>query len=192
MARRSGYLTREMINEDLSLIEGSDTDYITPLGNVYKLTYNGLFLKKNIKPNIRNGYVYVGITMSDGKNKSTRVHRLVAKAFIPNPNGLEIVGHKNNIKHDNRVENLYWTTISENTQKAFDDELVKNAKGYEDSQSNPVNVYNNKGELIAKYGSISECSKALGVSKNTISRWCKGAVSSKKPRKGYTFSYQKP
>ena len=70
-----------------------------------------------------HGYKYCGIKYKNGKVITKRVHRLVAEAFIPNPNGYRIVGHKNNIKSDNRVENLYWTTTKENTQKAFDDSV---------------------------------------------------------------------
>ena len=46
MAKRKGSLRREDIQEEIVLIDGSSTDYITPFGNVYKLNYNGLFLKK--------------------------------------------------------------------------------------------------------------------------------------------------
>lgn len=188
MAKRSGNLKREEIKEEMVLIEGSFTDYITPSGKIYKLYYNGLYMEKKGKPNIRNGYVYIGITMADGKNKHCRVHRLVAKAFIPNPNNYEVVGHQNNIKHDNRVENLYWTTIQENTKKAFDDGLAKNAKGYEDSQSNPVVAIDKEGREM-RFGSARQCSEHLGISISTIMRQCKGETKTK-PRCNYTFKFQ--
>lgn len=188
MAKRSGNLKKEDIEEEMVLIDGSITDYITPSGKVYKLYYNGLYMEKKSQANSHNGYVYIGITMSNGKNKSHRVHRLVAKAFIPNPKNYEIVGHKNNIKHDNRVENLYWTTTQENTQKAFDDGLAKNAKGYDDSQSHPIIAISKDGNE-ACFGSAGECSKCLGVSVSTIMRQCKGKTKTK-PRCGYTFKFQ--
>lgn len=189
MAKRKGSLKREDIKEEMALIEGSNTDYITPLGNVYKLTYNGLFLKKKGKPNIHNGYIYIGITMSNGKNKSMRVHRLVAKAFIDNPNQYDVVGHKDNNKANNCVDNLYWTTVQDNTQKAFDDGLAKNAKGYDDSQSHPVIVYNMDMEEICRFGSARMCSKELGVSVTTIMKQCRGLLN-RSPRCGYYFKFQ--
>lgn len=188
MAGKNGTLHINEIEEELSLIEGSATDYITPLGNIYKLTPNGLYLKKKLYRNKNNGYIYCGISTPNG-NKSMRVHRLVAKAFVPNPQGYNVVGHKDNVKHNNVADNLYWTTVQENTQKAYDDGLAVNAKGYEDSQSKPVVVLNKEGREIARYGSVSECSRATNVSKSTISRWCEGKVKTK-PRKGHMYKYQ--
>ena len=65
--------------------------------------------------------------------KHCRVHILVAKAFLENPNNLPIVGHKDNNKLNPVKENLYWTTIQENTQKAYNDKLQVNDSGYDDS-----------------------------------------------------------
>lgn len=60
-----------------------------------------------------NGYMSLTLQV-DNKTKSFYVHRLVAEAFIPNPNLKKTVNHINEIKHDNRVENLEWATYSEN------------------------------------------------------------------------------
>ena len=109
-------------------------------------------------------------------------------AYIPNPNNLPVVGHRNNIKSDDNVENLYWTTDSENIQKAVDDGLLVNKKSYEDSQSRPVVVYNENFEEIARFGSACECHKQLKVSKSTVARHCKGQIKTK-TRSGFYFRY---
>lgn len=183
------YYKKADIPEPIALIDGSNTDYVSTSGRIFKYISNyDLFYEKKTRINEYNGYVYCGITMSDGRNKSHRVHRLVAKKFIENENNYDIVGHKNNIKHDNRVENLYWTTVSENTKKAFNDGLAANAKGFDDSQSNPVDVYDANMNYIKTYGSMILCHKELGVSVSTISRQCKGQIKTK-TRCGYIFRY---
>ena len=149
-------------------IKGSK-NWIDINGDVYGLDRKGRIFKK--AQSIVHGYKYCGINYIGKGVVSKRVHRLVAEAFIPNPNSYNIVGHKNNIKSDNRVENLYWTTTSENTKKAFDDGLAKNAKGAEDSQSIPVLMFCTKtNKLINSFGSISEASRETGIDKTTISR----------------------
>lgn len=135
------------------------------------------------------GYKYCGIY--DQKHKKSvqkRVHRIIAETFIPNPNNYPIVGHKNNIKSDNRIENLYWTTYQENIQKAVNDKLLVNDKGYDDSQSKPVimfDTYTNK--ILGKYGSIKQAVKITGLSETTIRRQAKYQRPTRKP---YYFRYQ--
>lgn len=128
--------------------------------------------------NNANGYVYVPIKYIIGENnyevKSRRAHIVIAETFLPNPKNLPIVGHKNNKKDDNRVENLYWTTFQENTQKAVDDGLLVNKKGEEDSQSFPVIMIDTlTNQILASYGSVSEAERSTGCSKTTILNQCK-------------------
>ncbi len=58
------------------------------------------------------GYHHVNL----GPKQKARLHRLVAEAFIPNPEGYPAVCHKNDVPDDNRVENLYWGTFKHNAQ----------------------------------------------------------------------------
>lgn len=76
-----------------------------------------------------NGYVIVTLCKPNSKKKRGIVHRLVAEAFIPNPENKPVVNHKNGIKHDNRLENLEWCTHSENNIHALVTGLKIPAKG---------------------------------------------------------------
>lgn len=173
-------------------IEGSK-DYIDIDGSVYtyRTNYRGQNTGKVVKKSCRvtQGYIYCGIySIKDGHCHQRRVHRLVAKAFIPNPERLPIVGHKNNIKTDNRVENLYWTTDKENIQKAHDDGLAKNDKGYDDSQSKPVVMYETTtNKELGRFGSCRIAHDQTGAPMTTI---CRQARYGRPVRKPYYFRYE--
>ena len=84
---------------------------IHPCGTVLRI-WNGY--TKKMKPRKRpDGYMQVGLC-KNGKKKMFRVHRLLATAFIPNPENKTHVDHINGIRDDNRLENLRWATHSEN------------------------------------------------------------------------------
>lgn len=189
MARRNlsdKLVHKSWITEELRLINGSETDYITPSGSVYKDYGNDMFLKKKTHVSTSCGYTYCGITYKDG-NKQRRVHRLVAEAYLPNPKNLPFVGHKNNVKSCTDVSQLYWTDAKENTQRAFDDGLAKNASGFDDSQSFPVDVYTVNGKYMESCGSVHEASEKYKVSMSTVLRHCRNEVS--EYRGSFTFRF---
>lgn len=166
--------------ETAKQIKGSK-DYCDIDGTIYtyRSNYKGIRTNKLVKKaahlNRKHGYLYVSIYYYDIKHvKTRRLNRVVAETFIPNPDKLPVVGHKNNIKTDNRVENLYWTTYSENSQKAVNDGLLVNDKGFDDSQSSPVNMYDTlTNKLLGTYGSIKEAGRLTGISTTTIARQAK-------------------
>lgn len=100
----------------------------------YEVSKNGKFrnklTKKVVKTRVgkRHGYVQINLqvrTKEKRGQKTFRAHRLVAKAFIPNPDNLPQVDHINGIKTDNCVKNLEWVTGSENTRRAYRNGLAK-------------------------------------------------------------------
>ncbi len=77
----------------------------------------------------KNGYFRTVLTDNNKNRKSKRVNRIVAIAFIPNPDNKPCVNHKNGIKSDNRAVNLEWVTVSENNIHAIRNGLSGQAGG---------------------------------------------------------------
>lgn len=166
------------------LIKNSINHWIDIDGSVYAIDNRNNHKPILIKKALQNvcGYRYCSIRYKDRGLISKRVHRLVAEAFIPNPNHYNVVGHKNNIKSDNNVTNLYWTTTAENTKKAFDDGLVINDKGFDDSQSHPVKMFDTKtNKLLGIFGSCCEAAKETNICLGTITRQAKYKRPARKP-----------
>ena len=180
------------IDEELILINGSDTDFITKNGNVYTHYGNDMFLLRAKTINNHNKYVYVNVRY---KNviKQRRLHILIAETFIENDDieHKTIVMHIDNNKNNNSIENLKWGTISENTKQAYDDGLVHTDKGFDDSQSLPVVIFDVNLNLIKINGSVSITSQEYGVTKGCILYQCKHKVKdiNKKPRCGLYFRF---
>lgn len=180
-------IDRSEITEQLTLIKGSLTDYITPSGEVYKDYGNNKFFHKKQYTNW--GYWYCGITYPDG-NKGRRVHILVAEAYVPNPDPEKntIVLHIDSDKGNKHYTNLKWGTVSENTKQAVEEGMLVNDKGWDDNQSIHVCSFDLNGNLLKKYGSVGEASREIGVTKTTILNQCNHNVKTK-PRCGYWFRY---
>ena len=142
-------------------IKGYDNYQISSLGNVRKITKNGF---THIKCSPRGSQKtsktkekYMGVTLSkNGTRKGFSIHRLVAEAFIPNPNNYPLINHINGIKDDNCVCNLEWCTIKQNIQHAYDVLNMRNHYG-------SIKQYTKEGEFIKEYDSVREASRELGI-----------------------------
>lgn len=94
----------------------------------------------------KKGTGYLQVTLQKGStynNKHCLVHRLIAEAFIPNPEKKAQINHKNGIKHDNRIENLEWVTASENSKHSWRIGLSKSTKAHKSSAKRAAEIYKN-------------------------------------------------
>ena len=173
-------------------IEGYEGLYfVDTLGNVVGFPKskreNGGDSYITLKAQVKKGYANVNL-YKEGKMRTQRVHRLVAKAFIPNPDNLPCVNHKNGIKLDNRVENLEWVTKSENTKHAFENNLG----GFRDNALKQLEIINRheyskieliKNDVVITFKNTQEVSDFLGLKKQSIA----DAIKNKKKLKHYTL-----
>lgn len=135
--------------------------------------------KKILKPRINNGYQYVNFKINE-KNINFSVHRIVANAFIPNPNGYTEVNHKDYNRSNNCVDNLEWVSSSQNKYHAFLKEENKKSRG------KAVNQYTKEGMLIKTFDTITEAAQALGCCVAAISNCC---LRRTKTSQGFLWSF---
>lgn len=150
--------------------------YISNFGNI---KHDNNFLKKCIHS---NGYEQVNIRIGN-KYVTKLIHRLVAVAFIPNPDNKPCVDHIDGNKRNNYVSNLRWVTPVENANN-----IITKKKSIENRKShNEKKIVAISGEINVYFNSIIEASIILGVDRTSISKCLKGQ---RGKAGGYVFKYQ--
>jgi hypothetical protein len=114
-----------------------------------------------------NGYLRISLTNDNRERKTYKVHRLVGKAFIPNPYNKPEINHIDCNKKNNKVENLEWVTSKENMRHAYNEGLLYTPQGIEKENSIPI-VISNKLRDIASYGTKVSMVNDLNLDKETI------------------------
>lgn len=148
-------------------VEGFEHYKISPTGNI--LNSNNKKIKEKTH---RLGYKAVILySKSRSKRKNFYVHRLVALTFLPNPQKLPEVNHKDGIKSNNDVYNLEWVTRKENVRHAFKNGLIKHKKGdnHHSTKLTELDKEYIKAKLALAELSQLELSKMFNVSIATIS-----------------------
>ena len=162
-------------------IEGYEGLYqVSNMGRVKSLGNNKTRKEKILKSSKNNrGYLCVNL-YKDGLVKNYLIHRLVASAFIDNPNNLPQVNHKDENPKNNYGDNLEYCDSKYNMNYGTRTERVAKAK------SIPILQFTLDGEFIRKWDSIADVEKELGFNHSSINMCCKGKY---KNAYGYRWSY---
>lgn len=164
------------INEEWKRIKSHPHYLISNKGNVYSEYKNGL-LKQ-----MKDAYGYSQVNLN---RHAKKVHRLVAEAFLPNPNKLPEVNHKDENKSNNCVDNLEWCSSEYNMN--YGDIKKRSADSQKLHNTWKIYQYDLSGNLVKVWNSAREADRN-GFNRRSIYRCCDGKT---KSFKGYLWSRTK-
>lgn len=153
-------------------IEGYEGKYqVSNFGNIKSLNYKLSGKEKIMKLGKEHGYPVIQL-FKNSNCKQFKVHRLVAQAFIPNPDNLPVVNHKDESRNNNRVDNLEWCTYKYN--------LNYGTARERNSDSNRNNPKKSKRLVCLEtgiiYPSTMEVKRQLGYDPARLSLCCRGLI----------------
>lgn len=164
---------------------------ISDIGNVKSLNYRNLGYAKNLVPKRNNcGRMWVELT-KNGCKKQMLVHRLVAMAFIDNPNHYPQINHKDENPANNCVDNLEWCTQSYNIQYTINRhprqrrEIKNYSLKYRKISGREIEQVSQDGKVIKTWNDARTIFKETGMSQWSITQCCDG-----KRKQAYGFKWQ--
>lgn len=167
-------------NEEWKKIEDFPRYEVSSKGRVK--SYTNPHKPKILRPHMtKSGYLLVHLAKGEewGSNQTecVRVHKLVADAFIPNPENKCHVRHINQDRTDNRVENLRWITPEESANDPISkaNRMAAIPQRVEKT-SRPVLVYDEELNLLSAFTSTAETARQLNLSQGNIVNVCSGAL----------------
>ena len=173
------------MEEKKKWIDGYEGIYwITNIGRVISADRYDRFNRHwggEVKPHYAgSGYLFVFL-YKNGKKKQRYIHRLVAEAFVSNPENKREVDHIDNNKDNNRASNLRWVTHKENQNNAItrarmleDTSKFASQVGANNPFSRKVRMYSLDGKYIRTFDCLSDAAKFVGVSDGCIGKVCRG------------------
>jgi hypothetical protein len=162
-----------MSREVWARIEGADNAFVSNLGNIKR---NGVILIPKIDS---EGYLRVSV---GGTVKRDRVHRFVAKYFVPNPQNKKYVNHKDGDNQNNKKSNLEWCTARENTMHAY----IHGQLPHEIAKKTGVIATCILTSETKEFESQGDTARALGISDSEVNKVLRGK---RKTSHGYKFRY---
>lgn len=155
-------------------IKGYEGKYeVSDKGNIRSINYHRMGFTKLLTPRLAHtGYYRIGLSKGCQK-KTFNVHRLVAEAFLDNPNGYPSINHKDEDKTNNNVDNLEFCSVAYNNNYGTHNEKIGNAHRNRKDQSKPIIAKDSDGNEIY-FPSIKEAERILGVDHSGVCKVLKG------------------
>jgi hypothetical protein len=172
----------------LSLERVIEYEYPTKSGTIIKK--RSFKKSKKLKTHINSAGYYTTDFQVNKIKETVTIHRLIAEAFIPNPENKPTVNHRNGIKLDISIENLEWSTYGENNKHAVDNNLRQSPWtgkfGADNPKSKSVIQYDKAKNKINDFPNAREAQRITGINYKHISSCCLGK---RKTHGGYIWKY---
>ena len=163
-------------------IDGFPNYMVSNTGEIKSLNYNKTGKEKVLIPHkLSNGYLGINLYDNDKKSCYLLIHRLVAQAFLPNPNGYRIINPKDENRSNNSVNNLEWCSYKYNLNYGNRNSKLSNSLTNNPFFSIPVLQYSKTREFLKEFPSIAEAARTINngnikAAVTNILKCCKGVA----------------